>query len=332
MPRRNRKTGPALGSLTTLPLVAAAGWIAYSNLLIDHAVAPRKGIDAEWRTFLGERSGVLTYYVDRHASGRPLVLLHSINAAGSSYEMSPLFLHYMHGRPVYALDLPGFGFSERSPRVYSPRLYQDAVLDFLETQVDEPADVVALSLSCEFAAQAALDAPARFHSLTLISPTGFTARESEEGSQPASTEQSGSGLYRLFSFPLWAQAFYDLIVTRPSIHYFLSRSFEGEVDSGLEQYAYVTSHQPGARFAPLYFVSGKLFTPNVRARVYDQLTLPVLVLYDRDAFVRFDLLPETLAQHSNWRGQRIIPTRGLPQFEQPEATMQALDHFWEEAK
>ncbi len=330
MPRRNRKPGSALGRLTTLPFVAAAGWIAYSNLLIDHAVAPRKAIDAEWRTFLGERSGVLTYYVDRHASGRPLVLLHSINAAGSSYEMGPLFLHYMQHRPVYALDLPGFGFSERSPRVYSPRLYADAILDFLESQVDESADVVALSLSCEFAAQAALDAPERFHSLTLISPTGFTSRELPDGSQQAGTDQAGGALYRLFSFPLWAQAFYDLIVTRASLHYFLSRSFEGEVYPGLEQYAYVTSHQPGARFAPVYFVSGKLFTPDVRAQVYDQLALPVLVLYDRDAFVRFDLLPETLARHSNWRGHRIIPTQGLPQFEQPEATAQALDHFWEE--
>lgn len=329
MPKRNRKPGAALAGLTTLPLAAAAGWIAYSNLLVDHALGPRKALDADWRTFLGERSGVLTFYVDRHAAGRPLVLLHSINAAGSSYELSPLFQHYAQHRPVYALDLPGFGFSERSPRVYSPNLYVDAILDFMETQIDEPADVVALSLTCEFAAQAALDAPGRFRSLTLISPSGFTARESLNGSQQAGASRASGALYRLLAFPLWAQALYDLIATRASIHYFLSRSFEGVVDPGLDEYAYVTAHQPGARFAPLYFVSGKLFTPDIRTRVYEQLALPVLVIYDRDAFVSFDMLPETLARHSNWRGQRLIPTRGLPQFEQPEATISALDNFWE---
>jgi pimeloyl-ACP methyl ester carboxylesterase len=270
--------------------------------------------------------------MDRHAAGRPLVLLHSINAAGSSYEMRPLFAHYADHRPVFALDLPGFGFSERSPRVYSPELYQAAILDFLDTQVGEPADVVALSLSCEFAARAALAAPARFHSLTFISPTGFTAREEMRASQRAGTGQTGNMLYRLFAFPLWAQAFYDLIATRTSIHYFLAQSFEGEVDPGLEEYAYVTSHQPGARFAPLYFVSGKLFSRNVKVTVYDRLTLPVLVLYDRDPFVRFDRLPETLAQHTNWRGQRLIPTKGLPHFEQPEPTLQALDRFWAECE
>src|SRR5512132_2211731 len=105
MPKRNRKLVPAGLGVGTFPLLAAAGWIAYSNLLLDHAVPAHKAVDAEWRTFLGERSGVLTYYVDRHATGRPLVLLHSINAAGSSYEMRPLFEHYMHQRPVYALDL-----------------------------------------------------------------------------------------------------------------------------------------------------------------------------------------------------------------------------------
>src|SRR5437870_2223308 len=136
-----------VGTLLATVLAAVGGWIGYSALRINHQQPLRPATNAERRTFSSKTSGVLSYYVDQEASGRPLVLLHSVNAGASSYEMMPIFERYRTRRPVYALDLPGFGFSDRSNRAYSPRLYTDAIIDFLQTQVGEPADVVALSIS-----------------------------------------------------------------------------------------------------------------------------------------------------------------------------------------
>ncbi|GAB4443143.1 MAG: alpha/beta fold hydrolase [Anaerolineae bacterium] len=309
--------------------VAAVGsWILYSRFFIDHEVPLPPALDAERDTITGATTGVLSYYADRQAAGRPLVLIHSINAAGCAYEIKPIFDHYQATRPVYALELPGFGFSERSDRVYSPALYKRAILDFLSAVVKEPADVVALSLSCEFAAMAAHEQPDRFRSLALISPSGFTGQRQGRSSERASESGASDVLYRVFAFPLWAQAFYDLIATRRSINFFLSQSFEGPVDQGLADYAYLTAHQPGARYAPLYFVSGKLFTRDIRTAVYERLATPALVLYDRDAFVRFDELPGVIERNANWQATRIQPTMGLPHFEQPAQTFAALDAFW----
>ena len=58
----------------------------------------------------------------------PILLVHSINASGSAAEVEPLFEHYRATRPVYALDLSGFGLSSRADRAYTPRLMTDAVL------------------------------------------------------------------------------------------------------------------------------------------------------------------------------------------------------------
>jgi pimeloyl-ACP methyl ester carboxylesterase len=61
-------------------------------------------------------------------------------------------------RPVYAIDLPGFGFSERTDRVYYPELYADTLIEWIESYLPgsaQPVDLIALSLSCEFAAIAA---------------------------------------------------------------------------------------------------------------------------------------------------------------------------------
>jgi pimeloyl-ACP methyl ester carboxylesterase len=322
----------AMGTGALLAALAAAigGWIGYSALRINHRAPLPPATNAERRTFISPAAGMVSYYVDRKPAGRPLVLIHSINAAASAYEMMPIFEHYRGKRPVYALDLPGFGFSDRSDRAYSPWLYADAIVDFLRTQVREgSADVVALSLGSEFAARAAKGHPELFNSLTLISPSGFTDRTAKKASQRASQQGKSDSLYRLFSFPLWSQAFYDLLVTPPSINYFLKQSFEGTVDPGLKHYAYATSHQPGARFAPLYFVSGKLFSPDIRQSVYEQLVLPVLVLFDKDSFVRFDTLPQMAQEHPNWHTVRIAPTKGLPHFEKMADVAQALDSFWQ---
>ena len=76
-------------------------------------------------------------------------------------------------RTVYAIDLPGYGTSERSDRRYTPRLMTDAILDlasYIRVQHgDKPIDAMAASLSCEFLARAAVEQPSTFNTLSLAS-------------------------------------------------------------------------------------------------------------------------------------------------------------------
>ncbi|MCA9638006.1 MAG: alpha/beta fold hydrolase [Myxococcales bacterium] len=304
------------------PLLAtAAGWIAYSRLAIDHKVDLPPALAAEQRRFASV-AGDLGYYVDHTASGRPLVLIHSVNAAASAYEMRPLFEHFRATRPVYAIDLPGFGTSDRRERDYSPTLYRDALVDFLTAVVGAPADVIALSVSCEFAALAAQLRPEAFHSLAFLSPTGLSA-EARGGESPRARR-----VHAAFDLSLWRQPFYDLLVTRPSLHYFLKRSFAGEVDHGLRHYAFLTSHQPGAPHAPLCFIAGRLFTPAIAESTYARLETPTLAIYDEDAHVSFERLPEVMGRNPKWKAIRIVPTRGLPHWEKLPETAAALEAFW----
>lgn len=302
-------------------------WIAYSKFVIDHEVAIHPAIDAERFELVGQKSTFLSYYADTNGSGKPLVLLHSINAAGSAYEMKPFFDHYRIHRPTYALDLPGFGFSERSNRVYTTELYVQAIHDFL-VKIDEPCDVIALSLSSEFAAIAAYRYPDLFNSLTLISPTGFSKKEVVDD-QSMDQQQTQRNLYHFLANQIWAQALFDLLATQISIQYFLQQSFYGQVDRGLEYYSWLSSHQPGARYAPLYFISGQLFSRDIFHTIYHKLTIPALVMFDDDPNTSFERLPRILDERSNWRARRIMNTRGLPHFERMPVVAEALDEFWQ---
>jgi len=278
-------------------------------------------VDAPRDTFSTMHLKEISYYADGPEDTRPLVLLHSINAAPSVFEMKPLFDHYRGTRRVYAMDLPGFGFSDRSDRKYSPELYANAIAAFLTNIVKEPADVIAFSLTCEFAGRAALVAADRFKTLTLLSPTGFSNRRLPSG-------KTGRRLHRIFSLPGFGEGVYRLLTKRAGIRYFMRKSYVGEPPEELIDYAYATSHQPGARHAPYYFLSGQLFTPNATEIIYSKLRLPVLVLYDRDANVTFDRMSEVVGKQPNWQAVRIEPTLGIPQWERPTLSVEAIDGFW----
>ena len=51
------------------------------------------------------RAGRLAYYVG--GDGPPLLLIHSINAAASAYEVKPIYDRMRTLRRVYAVELPG---------------------------------------------------------------------------------------------------------------------------------------------------------------------------------------------------------------------------------
>lgn len=319
----NRAVHKVLGAVRTAAATAAAGLgggLLYSRFAVDHQLPLPNAVEAQRIHLQAPQAGGYCYYVDATAAGRPLVLIHSVNAGPSAYEMRPLFEHYRGRRPVYALDLPGFGHAERSDRVYSPQLYADTINHFLSSALSEPADLVALSLGSEFAARTAVDRPDGVRSLALISPTGFG---------PSNIRTPSDALYRTFAFPLWSQSFFDLLASRRSIRYFLGQSFVGEPPQAFLDYAYATTHRPGARYAPLYFISGQLFTWDARTSLYAQVDRPTLVLYDQDPNVRFDRLAEFVAANPHWRAERIAPSRGLPHWDQLPATAAALDRFWE---
>jgi pimeloyl-ACP methyl ester carboxylesterase len=261
-------------------------------------------------------------------SGAPLLLVHSVNAAGSAAEVRPLYEHYCARRTVFAIDLPGFGHSLRSDRVYTPRLMTDA-LHALAAQVRQrcgaaPLDALALSLSCEFLARAASEAPAHWGRLALVSPTGFNGRTDRRGA-PGST-RAVPGLLRVLRQPLWEQALFNGL-TRPGVvRYFLERTWGSKaIDEPMCQAAVMSARAPGARFAPLHFLSGGLFSADIHD-VYDAVRSPVWACHgvrgDFTDYRGMDMVPAC----AGWR-RTVYQTGALPYFEVREAFNADFDGF-----
>ncbi|KAB1070566.1 alpha/beta fold hydrolase [Methylobacterium planeticum] len=324
LPARVSRIGKTVGLGA---LGAAAGWLAYSRLGIDHRMPLPPALPGR-RADLPTRGGVVGLYGDGPNEGTPLLLIHSINAAANAYEVRPLYLHYGRARPVYALDLPGFGFSERRRRAYTPRLMVDAIHAVAglvrRRHGGARLDAVALSLSAEYLARAALEQAQDYRSLGLISPTGFDARLAGRG--PLGGHRGNEAVRSAVDNPLWGRALFDALVSRPSMRYFLEKTWGSRrIDEGLLAYDYASAHQPGAEHAPFSFLAGHLF-PTDATRLYEALWLPVWMVHgERGDFVDYRHAAG-FRERPNWTIERM-PTGAFPHFERLGAVTRSYDAF-----
>ena len=250
------------------------------------------------------------------AAGDPddpdVLLCHGVNAAASSYEFEPIFAALAENYHVIAVDLPGFGRSDRPPLVYSAELYEAFLSEFAEDVTDDPI-VVASSLSGSFAAAAAHDTDVA--ALVLICPTAETAAD-----RP--------WLRTLVRAPVVGQTLFNLLSSGPSIRRFLARDgyYDGSsVDDAELDYAWRSAHQSGARFAPASFASGLLDPELDLATELAALEIPVTLVWGRDA----ELVPlrtgRELAEAADLELLVVDYATLLPHAEHPTEVLEALE-------
>jgi pimeloyl-ACP methyl ester carboxylesterase len=267
----------------------------------------------------------------------PLLLLHSVNAAASAAEVRPLFDALAPTRAVLAPDLPGYGLSERSDRVYTPRLMTDAVkaaIEALRQRTGAAAvDVLGVSLGCEFVARAAAEAPQAVRRVVLVSPTGLRGTKRREGAEaqgigpawvqtllrgPGRAPGRGSG---------WGEPLFRGLTRPDVIRYFLRRTWGSkDIDEALWRYDILATRQPGAEHAPLSFLAAALFSADV-TRVYESMPQPVWAVHGtRGDFTDYRGLA-VLRTPQPWQVTVMKDTGALMYFERPEEFVRELLAF-----
>ena len=270
MSRLTSCLGVAAGAVAALG--AYNTWLSWQAGALESAVP---GASRFYHWLYGQDVFNVFYKFD--GEGTPVVLIHGIDAGASSYEMRRPLGRLRQDHRVYALDLLGFGLSDRPARSYAAKDYVDLIEAFLREVVEEPAALVASSLSAAYAVQVAARAPELVTSLVLVCPTGLERL----ADAPRSWQKV---LGRLIGLPIVGSAAYNALVSRASLRYFLTeRSYSdpNQVTSEMLDAYYRTTHQDGARYAPAAFVGGAL-NQSIR-ETYPTLTQPITIVWGRNA-------------------------------------------------
>ena len=218
--------------------------------------------------------GRVAFY--RLGQGAPLLLIHSPYPGSSAWEWRKLFPALANEFTVYALDLLGFGLSDKPNVPYSGRMYAELTHDFLQDVVGQRADAIGSALGCSYLVNTAVRRPELLRRLVLANPIGASS------ALPAYREFIAWNALRS---PILGTALYNSLVTAGNIeqelitHYYYDASM---VTLDVVDTLYAFAHQPGSQYAAAAFMTGRLGLPLRLA--FSSLTQPVLLLWSRDAY------------------------------------------------
>ena len=210
-----------------------------------------------------------------HHQGTPLVFIHGVGAGSSSFMWRKNFDDLANDFPVYALDLLGFGLSDKpSNASYSADLYVDLISDFIREVTGYPANVIASSLGAAYAIRVADEHPELVNAMILNGPSG-----SDTARRPG---MAGAAFYGLLQSPVLGTSFYNVMASERSIREYARENLfydHRRVTDRLVTNLYATSHQPGAQHAIAAFLSGYLNT--VARSPFSRLTQPAVLVWGK---------------------------------------------------
>jgi pimeloyl-ACP methyl ester carboxylesterase len=208
-------------------------------------------------------------------TGRPVLLVHSINAAASAFEMRGPFTKLQDRYAVHAVDLLGYGNSDRPARRYRAEDYIDLIGEQL-ARIGEPTVLIASSLGAAYAVAAADRWPERVSALVLACPTGIDQL----------AQRPGFGAYVVYQIlrSAFGKLIFRALTSRAGTRYFLSdQAYHSpeSITSATHDGFYYTCRRPGAYYAPICFLTG-LLNCDINA-AFARLQQPILLIWGKQA-------------------------------------------------
>lgn len=107
-------------------------------------------------------------------SGKPILCIHSMRSGSSSYEFSKITKHLAKTHTVYAIDLIGFGLSEKPKITYTAYMYVQLLHDFIKDVIQEDTDIITSGHSNSFVTMLCIQNSNYINKLIFINPGDLT--------------------------------------------------------------------------------------------------------------------------------------------------------------
>lgn len=305
---------------------AAVGAVAAVNALIFYRTPPllSKLPGGEVRYFPTPDGDV---FYKKAGDGPPLLLVHSIGAGCSSFEFRKIWDKLAERHTVYALDLLGFGKSDKPAITYTDATYIELLAQFARDVMGVgggrgEADVIATSLSAAYIIALSQRDPSLFHRLVLVCPTGI-----EELAKPISL--AAPAVRGFFNTPVVGTTLFNAMTSKALIRKYLATFIyadPAQVTNEVVETYHTAAHQPGGDNVLPSFVGGYL-NINIAEAFKGVVDLPLIVWGSDARITPLSQAEAFLQANANAKLEVIDGAGALPHAEKPEAFLTAVRPF-----
>ncbi len=256
-------------------------------------------------------------YYHKHGSGSPVVLLHHLDPAFSSYEWNEIVDDLSAKHTVYAIDLPGCGRSVKEKADYSNYYYVLFLSSFIKDVVKHRCTIVASGYSSSFAIMAASINPSLIKKIVAVNPQSIKElRQTEDNrSKVAST---------ILTLPIIGTTVYNIAQSRGNIDLAFTEKYL--YNPFRSQKRFVNAFYEGAHFSEsngkdlLASIQGKYMTVDIKNALKKEGEKVTIIYGDHCENIE-QIIKGYQHLNSAIRAFPIKSTKLLPHMERPEMFM-----------
>lgn len=198
-----------LSTLTTISIYGINKAISISSTV-------KNLLKTDHGRFYNWRYGNIFY--TKQGKGSPVLLVHDLNPAASSYEWEKIIKHISKHHTVYTIDLLGCGRSDKPNMTYSNYLFVQLITEFIKEIITEKSDVIVTGNSSSFALMACNMNPEYFNKILVINPVSLT----ELSKTP---DKEKNALKFLIDLPIIGTLIYNLVYSQKNIEKIFSQKY-----------------------------------------------------------------------------------------------------------
>jgi pimeloyl-ACP methyl ester carboxylesterase len=259
-----------------------------------------------------------------HSPQAPLILLHGFGASIGHWRHNIEVLGEKH--TVYALDILGFGASEKASANYSVQLWVEQVYDFWKTFIGQPVILVGNSIGSLISLAAAATYPEMVQGMVMMSLPDPTL---EQEAIPALMKPLVVGIKNIVASPVLLKPLFKFI-RRPSVLRRWANIAYANPEAITDELVEIFATPPqdrGSTRAICAMVKATInadFSPSVK-KILPNLTIPMLLIWGKkDRFVPPALARQFTQYNQNLELLDLDNVGHCPHDECPEQVNQAI--------
>ena len=281
----------------------------FNTFVFKNAV--KKDAAYEKGSFYDWEYGKVHYKVS--GNGEPLMVLHSLSVGSSHREWSQVIDGLSKKFRVYAVDLPGYGYSDKPKMTYTAFTYALFVKEFIDNVIKSDTAVIAANGSAMFAVIASKLFPKKINNMLLVSPGGIVDKMAENSDFKRRT---------FMEMPLKGTFMYNLKTSKKAIRDFLCEygfyDEENVKDEFVDAFYFAAHSERGnARYAYASYVTNYM---NMDIKGYlKEMNVPLTIVWGEENDMFNTSAAQIVKDIVPWAKFYVFEkTKALPHMENPE--------------